>query len=1048
MRVTQTYKLWGGLMRLGLYSCVFSLFLVSLCHAQQAHASTRKDLNIPSEPLAPALQTVATTYEIQLLYKTQLTKALKTHGAVGTLTSDEALTNVLSGTGLSYKYLDSDTVTVFSSSTPSETPAAAGQTTSDHSQASSDDKGGNGKNDFHYFRVARVDQTSAGGQTLKDQNSAQEPAVASPQPAGGQNEVTQMETLLVSASRINRADMLMPTPVVPVSAEDLRLDTQANVGDALLALPQFKGSRTATTSVTNTDSGKNSPDLRGLGNIRTLTLLDGRRFVTSDNLNTVPSIMLKRVDVVTGGASAAWGSDAVSGVVNLVLDTDFEGFRGQLNGGMSSHSDGENATGAVLIGQKFADGKGHFLLGAEVVRQQGILNSSRPNVYRWTLTSVGGNQFKMTPDVGQANMATGGLITSGVLAGKTFDPDGTMRDFQFGQVSGTLMSGGEGGPNNQDYGNILAPQNHETVLSNIKYDFTDTLHGTFQFLGGHMANNQPYFDDTVTNYPISIDNAYLPAEARQALLAAGQTSFLMGRYNADMFPRNITDRRNTEETLALDGRVFNDWTWSTYYSHGQNRQVLTSPNWLLTTPWANAVDSVINPVTGAAECRVTYLNPSVPCVPIDLFGNGAPSQAAKDYVTGTAITDTLTKLDVFDLTVNGQPFKLPAGGVSTAFGVDWRRTLYSQTVGPLDNAQAFRTRHNLPYGGTITVKEAFGEVYVPLLSNLPGVKNMSLDGAARLSDYSVSGSIWSWKVGLVNEFGSGITGRLGYSTDIRAPQETELFANSSVGFNPVIDPITKDTAFVKSVTSGNPNLVPEVGKTLTAGLSWQPPGISGLAFSADYFDITINDIITSINVQDIVDRCQSGNTALCALIHRDPVTQEITQLDVRVVNLSQYKTNGLDLDASYKLVGSLLGASGAYQVRGMATWVDKLTVSDGVSTINYVTQQGLDGFQNGAPRWRGVLDAGFYGDKFSLNGRVRWLGKGKYSVTQNIIGNELPDYFYLDLGASYKLGGSGEIELFANIDNVENKLPPLGSNYSPYYDLVGRFYTAGIKANF
>lgn len=897
-------------------------------------------------------------------------------------------------------------------------------------------------------RIAAAISLALGMYSTAYAQSAQEPAAASQQQAGGKKEATQLQTVQVSASRISRVDLLAPTPVVPVTPQVLRLDTQVNVGNALLALPQFKGSRTAATSVTNTSSGMNSADLRGLGAVRTLVLLDGRRFVTSDNLNTVPSIMLKRVDVVTGGASAAWGSDAVSGVVNLILDENFEGFRGQLSGGISSKHDGQNGTGSAVIGQSFAGGKGHFLLGAELVRQKGIPKRSRPNEYRWALMSAGNGQFRMTPDVGQANMATGGLIVSGVLKGKTFDPDGSMRDFQFGQVTGTLMSGGEHGPNDEDYGNIIAPQNHDTILSSIRYDFSDNLRATFQFLGARMANNQPYFGDNVANYPISIDNAYLPEQARQAMLQAGQTSFLMGRFNADMYPRNNTRRRSTEEAVGLDGRMFNDWTWSAHYSHGQNRQILTSPNWLLTVPWSNAVDSIIDPVTHAAVCRVTYLDPSVPCVPIDLFGNGAPSQAAKNYVTGTAITNTLTKLDVFDFTVNGQPFELPAGYVSTAFGADWRRTLYSQTVGPLDNAEAFRTRHNLPYGGTITVKEAFGEVNVPLLNNMPGIKDMALDVAARYSDYNLSGSIWSWKAGLVNEFGGGVTGRVGYSKDIRAPNATELFANSSVGFDPVVDPVTNSTSFVKEIFSGNPNLLPEVGKTLTAGLSWQPAAVQGLALSADYFNITIDDIISSIASQNIINRCIAGNATLCRLIHRDPSTQEIQQIDVRVVNLSQYKTDGVDLDASYRLTGSLFGVSGTYAVRGMATWVHKLTVSDGESKVNYVTQQGVNAFQNGMPRWRGVLDAGFDSDRFSLNGRIRYIGKGKYSVTQNIIDNDIPNYFYVDIGGSYKIGPDDQVELFGNIQNLADKRPPVGTQYNAYYDVIGRYYTAGVRVHF
>lgn len=870
--------------------------------------------------------------------------------------------------------------------------------------------------------------------------------------SGGAGAEAEVEAVVVTASRIDRAGFEAPTPTVHITSEELSIGARPNVAAALNDMPQFRATTSPQTTGTNTGAGNAPLDLRGLGISRTLVLVDGRRLVGDNDLNAVPTVLIKGVDVVTGGASAAWGSGAVAGVANITMDREFTGVKLGGEYGLSSRSDGEQFRFEGAFGETFADGRGHIVVGGEFLDNEGIVPKvSRKNIGRWAQVSNGAGAFINVGDVGFSDAAYGGLIMSGVLKGKAFNPDGSLRDFNYGKVVGTSMIGGEG-PSNDDLSPLVTPQRRYSGMIGVTYDVNDKLKITADLRHSRMWNDYIWFGDhNRGNLTIKSDNAFLPAAVRTAMAAAGQTTFTMGRFNSDLsYSRIDFERVNTQGTLALDGEFGESWRWSGYYSYGEFENNIDTPGFLLRTEYAQAVDSVISPTTGQAVCRVALTNPSTNCVPINLFGLGAPSQQAIDYVTGTPSQRATTSLSVGGFSLRGEPFSLPAGQVSIAVGAEARREKVNQTVGALDLAKAFQTFSFSPMSGAFTVKEAFGEILAPIVSDVPVFKKLEFNAAARISDYNTTGSIWSWKVGATNEFFDGFRGRITYSRDIRSANLSELFTTTTTGYNNINDPVKGQTVYVLNNGGGNPDLIPETAKTLTVGITYAPPAIPGLNMSVDYFRIKIDDVITTIAPQDIVTRCFNGNTDLCGRVERD-AGGNIVRTRSTFVNLARYETDGIDAEVSYAapLDTFFDGAPGRIQLRLVGTWVNSLTTDDGVSEIQYVGSQGYS-FGLGVPELRVVGSAGWQGDIFGANLRARYISSGDYNKTIKIVNNHIGAYTYFDLGVTARLPQFGDrnVQLYGNITNLFDKDPPPGSLYSPYYDVIGRYFTVGARLAF
>lgn len=967
-----------------------------------AHAAvTVHEYHIAGGQLAVALNELAEQSHAQIFYAADLVKDKTSKGLSGDYSIDEALRRLLRGTGLHGEPVNDNTWMVRADDDPAQTPSAT--------------------------------STAA--------------------PEGDSSQPMKLASVVVSASRIDSANIVAVTPTVSFTPQSLQLPTYSNVGDALYDLPYFTASRGPSSTGTNTNAGSSPVDLRGLGAKRTLLLVDGRRIAGindagSNDLNAIPSILIKRVDVVTGGASAAWGSDAVSGVVNVTMDHDFTGFKVDASYGQSKHADDKTRTFRAAAGTDFASGKGHVEIGGDFVKAGGIVRHDRPRTSRWMLLPVNGtNRLAYTPNVGQAEQALGGVITSGVLKGKAFAPDGSLYNHKLQRVVGTLGIG-DNAPSSDDYSYVMVPRKHYTALASMHYDFSDSLRLSTTVRYFESSSDYTWFSVGFDGITIQDDNAFLSDQVRQTMQSAGETSFQLGRFRRDInYPRLVVDNKALQETVKLDGTTSNAWRWTAYYSHGLSDMHQSSPGFFINENLAQSVDSVIDPATRQPVCRVALTNPASACVPINLFGEGAPSEEAQSYVTGTPREHVTRTLDQGGFSIRGEPWELPAGYVSTALGIEARHVSINQRVGELDAAKAFRTFFYNPEQGAYSVTEVFGEVNIPLLNDKPGFRDTAIDLAVRNSDYSTSGQVWTWKAGLTNEFFDGFRARIGYSRDIRAPSLNEMYQEGTQGFNNVFDPVVGQTYLVLDNAGGNRQLQPEKANTLTAGLSWAPSGnLSGLVLSADYFDIDVKDIITTVGTQDTINRCQSGNVAMCSRIHRGD-DGRIAEVSSQFINLSEFRENGVDLEANYTWRGSLFGIPGEYRSRTIATWVHKLTTDDGVTRLNYVGSVGNSFAGKGMPRWRTVSNFGFRNDSFSLNARVRYFSAGYHDVNQDIINNRVPQYFYFDVGGSYALSGQ-DLVLYLNIRNLADKKPPIASGFSPFYDVIGRYASAGIRLHF
>lgn len=1000
----------------------------ALLVAPSAQAQERT-FDIPASSADKVLPEFARQAHIQVIAPQSQLANVKTPALKGRMDVREGLKRLLVGSGLEVASDDDDVITLRPTASK---PTPARQT----------NKG------------AQAAPTTATSNAAAATSAAPPPSTNAETNRHDHDQAQALEAVNVSASRIDFANTVAVTPTISFTPESLRLSAYNNVGDALYDLPYFSADRGPGSTGTNVNVGASPIDLRGLGVKRTLLLVDGHRIsgntlLGGNDLNSIPSILIKDLQVVTGGASASWGSGAVAGVVNVLLDHNFTGLKFDASYGQSSHSDDKTRSFQALAGSDFADGEGHVQLAGEFLKAGGILKRNRSRAGRWALLPVDGTQdLAFTPNVGLANQSLGGLILTGPLKGQAFGPDGTLHTHKLDRVVGT--SGvGNNAPSSDDFSYLITPRKHYTILGSLGYNLNDNLRLTTTLRYFQSNSDFTTFSFGLDNLNIDADNVFLNDSIKKRLINAGVSSFNMGRFRSDInYPRYVTDNHAHQETLKLDGTLNDGWRWTSYFSHGVSDIKQDTRGLIITEHLRRAVDAIADPVTGAPICRTSLNDPASQCIPIDLFGNGAPSEKAQRYITGPSKVHRVRTSDEGGVSFRGEPWEMPAGFVGVALGAEGRHVSVKQDVGRLDAKKALQPFFASPEHGAVSVLEGFGEINIPLIYDKPGARDLAADLAARVSHYSTSGNIWTWKVGVTNEFIEGFRARMGYSRDIRAPDLSELYEEQGQGANPVYDPVLNESYDVKILLGGNPNLNPEKANTLTLGLSWRPShGIfDGLLLSADYFNVDTKDVITTINTQATVNRCRAGNSALCARIVRGS-DGRIEHVNSESVNLAEFKEDGIDLEVGYSKNGSLFGANGEYRLRILGTWVHKLTVDDGLATFNYVGAVGSSWVDKAIPRWRGVMNFGFSSHQFSLHGRMRYFSAGYHQMNTRIVNNRISQYFYVDIGGSYELV-EDTLELFGQIRNVNNKRPPIASSTSPYYDAVGRFAKIGLRLNF
>jgi iron complex outermembrane receptor protein len=918
-------------------------------------------------------------------------------------------------------------------------------------------------------------------------------ASAQTTPEQTEDDAPASQEIIVTGSRIERAGFDAPSPTTVIGEVELRQGQRTNLQQVLNDSPQFRPTTTPQVSVGNTSSGSAPVDLRGLGAGRTLTLINGRRFVGNNNLNYIPLSLVQRVDVVTGGASAAYGSDAIAGVVNLILKDRVQGVTIGAQSGISSRGDGHRYGGDLTAGTSFADGRGQIMFSGEYVKDAAIKDrNSRAQlgsagVVRLNPTSTTDLRQVLVRDVNYGNQVSPGLIISGVLAGQMFNEDGTLRAYRGGTSLAAnpvttpfpgQVIGGADAVGLYDSIIVSTPLERISTFGRISYDFgggvsvwADVAYGRSKSQYDFIPNiGQP------TAYTIQAANPFLNAAARAALTAAGQTSFTLGKFLDGPFQLNYSGTRTQKEgAIGIDADLGGNWKARAHFSHGEIEFAQRVANTIITSKFTNAINAVS--AGGQTVCAINAdaitTNDDAACRPLNLFGRYGASPESLAYVMGTQQNDTTSKLDSVAAEIQGDLFSLWSTPITLVVGAEARFEEQISRSGTLDRTPGTFGGVQLygsPVSGGFNVKEGFGEIALPVF-DIEGTAKLDLNGAARYSDYSRSGGIWSWKGGGTFELFDMLLLRATRSRDIRAPTVGELFTTQSIGIGPLVDQdsagrIAANPAYnsnpqaVRTLAGGNVGLVPEISHTTTIGATFSPKFIPGFNLSVDYYDVSIQGAITTLSGSNLTLACRNGSAAACAVITRD-ATGTVTEVRSNSQNIAKFETTGFDIEASYATSLSSLSASipGTLRIRALATHVKKFVFDTGVSRVDSAGDVGV-GTGNAIPKWRGLLGISYQGDTIGLDARVRYVDGGKFNhlldqafvqainpaSTSFLVNNDIGSRTYIDLGIQFKI--NEQFTLSGNVNNVFDVAPPLSPVGPAYHDAIGRYFTVSGRVKF
>lgn len=887
------------------------------------------------------------------------------------------------------------------------------------------------------------------------------------------------DAIIVTGTRISGFDA--PTPVTVVGAADLQEKAINNLSQLLVEVPVFVANQ--NTGRTSQPVGASNLDLRALGSSRTLLLVDGRRFAATDptggvDINIIPTALIKRLEIVTGGASAAYGSDAVAGVVNVTLDDRFQGIKGEVQYGISTYGDIAQPSGSLTAGQAFADGRLHLVASVDIFDSAGQLNQNRRPWGRddWArltnpaFPAPGEPRQLFSPNARFSQMTAGGvtaLNSHPALQGIQFGPGGTVLPFNYGtNIGTTYMTGGDGSSLAYTQ-NILPKISRKSAFGRASFDISDdfTVYADALYSRADIFSNGTIPTDR-GSLTITRENAFLPSEIAQILDDNGLSSFRIGRVSFEE-GESVQEIDNEVQRYGIGakGSFGSDWNWDVFAQFSINDYYREDRNNRNKARFAYGVDSVM--VGGVPTCRVTRDNPGstdpdiATCVPINLFGAGSITPQALDYFRGSAFADSQNgtawirsrqRQNVYAVNLEGTPLDLWAGPVSIAVGAEYREEKITADSDSMSEQRAWLATNPQGLNGSVNVKEAYIETVVPLLQDSALGELLEINGALRITDYSTSGSITTYKLGANYAPASFLRLRGTYSRDIRAPNINELFSGNRQVLTTITNPVTNVALSALQFTGGNPNLQPERAETFTLGAVFTPDFAPRFRLSGDFYSIKINDAIVSLTGQNVVDGCLIRNqTNLC-----DAITYgsdgNISSVSASLLNAAAVETSGFDVELGYTVP---LGA-GSLDFRVLATYVDSYeTTLNGVTT-DTVGNVGSSPYY--PPNWRANLSVRYTSEKFSLGTFFRYIGSGKYNTSYeegvDIADNSISAFTYVNVDASVR--PTENFELFARVNNLFNIDPPLTTNpitapnyaASPYYDTIGRYFKVGARFKF
>ena len=968
--------------------------------------------------------------------------------------------------------------------------------------------------------------------------SAAEPSTMQP---GDNPDAPAGEGIVITGSRIPRPDLDGTSPVTVIGAAEVEQTGTTRVEDLVNSLPQVFAGQSAFIS--NGASGTATVNLRGLGSSRTLVLVNGRRLQPGDpslpsaDLNQIPAALIQRVDLSTGGASSIYGADAVAGVVNFILNTDFEGVDATSQISFYQHennndtaivdalnrrnfgypggnvADGFGWNSNLTVGTGLADGRGHVTAYFGYRQVNPVLQRDRD----YSACSLSGTFAD--------GFACGGSSTT---------PQGRFSDFGISDspFNFTIANGGQafrpyrGATDAYNF----APANYfqrpdkrytAGFFGRYEVDPAAEVYTEFMFMDdrsvAQIAESGTFFADQIT---LQCNNPLLTATQVQQLCtargvdpAAGSVDLFIGKRNVEGGPRQ-DDLRHTSfrGVLGLRGQISEQANirYDAYLQYGTTIFAETYLNDLSASRIVKALDAVRDPATGNIVCRSALNGTDPACVPYNLFrgqgvvGNVANgiTQGALNYISTPGFQRGDTKEYIASGFVSGELGSLSGSDpITLVVGAEYRKEQLQRNVDV-----AFATGDLTGQGGPIQdvrgkfhLAEGFAEARIPILQDRPGFNNLELDLSGRVSDYSTIGTVYTYAAGGEYSPFPGFKFRGGYNRAVRAPNVIELFSPSNVALFGGTDPCAGATpTFTQAqcantgVTAaqygnvaaspanqynqfigGNPNLNEEKADTYTAGVVYDGRGgiLRGLVLKADYFDIKVQNAISTIGAQNTLNQCGlTGDPQFCSLIVRGPGGNLFTGQTGFVINTNQnigaISTRGVDVGASYSL--PVFGGRLGLDFNG--TYLIDLKTDTGIPTTTGDGKFDCVGFHGTIcgtpnPKWRHTLRA-TYDPTDGVGLGFRWrhfsrarldelsgdpdLGQMDPTTTANI-----KSYDFFDGSVKFDVGD--HYGLTVGVNNILDKQPPIignefgtagGNTYAETYDPIGRYFFAQARVRF
>lgn len=915
-----------------------------------------------------------------------------------------------------------------------------------------------------------------------------------------------LERIEVTGSKISRVGAIAPAPVTVISGEELINTGAVNIGEALNKLPALGN----TYSLANSGrfigtAGLNILDLRNMGTDRTLVLVNGKRHVSSSagsqsvDTNTIPSVWVERVEIVTGGASAVYGADAVTGVVNFILKDNIEGLNVSVTKGVSDLSDYNNEKATFSYGKNFDNGRGNAAFAVEYSGQDSLNALDHP----WTDGSYSSlrNQAQTdankddpnfpdkiyTPNAGYYAINNAGVFSVGNGYVNTFNPDGTQRDIYVGNNVDGLLCADCDSFNLAQFNEIQPEFERYNVNFKVNYDVTEDLNAYFEakYVNSEGESiGQPAFFFGDPRNTISIDNPYLDDSVRTLMEEAndgeGVDSINILRMMTDLGRRIENNTRETTRFVAgLKGTVLEDWDLDASVVRGKTELERVNGANMILDNYSYALDAIEDD-EGNIVCRSETARADG-CVPVNIMGFGAPSQEAIDYInTVSTGTSEITQTVVSASLANGAIFELPAGYVGMAFGVEYRKE-ESETIEP-DNAEGTFFNALGEDKGEFDVSEVFAEATIPLVSDLPFVQDLVLDAAVRYADYSTIGDATSWKLGLDWTVNDQVRLRLTQSEALRAPNIGEIFGAPSQTFYNVDDPCLADnlddlqnsdtrrancaalgvpvgfesdydSQTLEGLQSGNRDVKGEESTSTTIGLVYQPDFIENAVLTVDYWKIELEDAISTIASQEILDRCVDSTSGIsnqyCDLITRD-TNSEITLIQNSVLNVSGQEASGIDFELAYDFDA----LEGSFKTRLIGTYlIERKEFPFQDEPEEFIEYAGT----TGEAQWQANINIEYSYERFYTSLSTRYIDEVSLYTEQELEDNPNPNslmsfgtYIISDVTVGYNFDNGMGIKL--GVDNVFNRDLPYGTrgtgSGSASYDNIGRFGYVNLSYDF